>query len=452
MAAVIQSSENTRSATAGISSLVINKPSGVVSGDVLILLVNAGTARTASCSGFTAIGHAAGTINRISSLYKVAGGSEPSTYTVNLSGTSSGIGAALLRIDGTPSPASNAIEITTNTGSGSGTATAPSVTPSDNGSLVIRVAGSQRGGSFSATPSTQVFNNTALSGAPNTGCSYESCDATPSGTASFTYTPTWHEWAAISLALAPSSTGVSVTPDPAVATASAVAPTALLGSTTATPSEASATASAIDPTPVAGSLAVAPDVASATASAVGPTVQIGGLIVTPAAAAATASAVDPTAVLGSITITAGDASATASAVDPTPIAGSVTVAPAAASAAASAIAPAVVAGSITVAPSAASAAASAVDPNPIAGSITITADAAIATASAVAPTIPGEATAATISIWLKVDCVIKMLVDDGTGGEWDDGIKAPRIKRGIAAAPLRQQLKAPELLQTDAEG
>lgn len=203
MTAIIQSYETSRTGSAG-TSIVVNKPSGVVSGDVLILFVNAGTTRTASCSGFTAIGHAAGIINRISALYKVAGGSEPSSYTVNLSGSSS-INVQLLRIDAVANPASNAIEITTNSGSGTGTCTAPSVTPSDNDSLVIRVAGAQRGGSFSTTPTTQLFNDTALSGAPNTGCSYETCDATASGTANFTYTPTWHEWAAISIALAPSA-------------------------------------------------------------------------------------------------------------------------------------------------------------------------------------------------------------------------------------------------------
>lgn len=201
MAVVIQSYATNRNSSAGLS-LSINKPTGVVSGDLLVLIVNAGTTRTASCSGFAALGHIAGVISRVSILYKVAGGSEPSSYTVNLNGSSS-ISAQMLRIDGTIDPALNTIELSTNSGSGTGNATTPSVTPSDDNSLVIRIAGSGRGGSFSTTPSTLLFNDTA--GIPNTGITYENCNATPSGTANFTYTPTWHEWVTATIALAPST-------------------------------------------------------------------------------------------------------------------------------------------------------------------------------------------------------------------------------------------------------
>lgn len=200
MPAVIQSYELNRTASS-VLSLVINKPTGVVSGDLLILIFNCSNARTPSCSGFTSLGSYASIVGKITIFYKVAGGSEPASYTGAVSGVSP-IGLALLRIDGAADPASNAIEIAGSSGSGSGTATAPSVTPSDNGSLVIRAACGTRGGSFTSTPSTTLFSEAA--GTPNTSCSYESRDASPSGTANFTYTPTWHEWTTASIAIAPS--------------------------------------------------------------------------------------------------------------------------------------------------------------------------------------------------------------------------------------------------------
>lgn len=205
MAAAIQSFVHLKNINT-ISSLVVNKPSGVVSGDLLILLVNNGTARTASSSGFTSIGTAVGTINRVTAFYKVAGGSEPSTYTVNLSGSSSGATASVLRIDGVVDPASNAIESATNTGTNN-PGISPSVTPSDASSLVVRFIGTMRGnGNVTATPATTLFNDSATDGAVYSGCSYETCNATPSGTANFTLN---REWAAITVAIAPTASGPS---------------------------------------------------------------------------------------------------------------------------------------------------------------------------------------------------------------------------------------------------
>lgn len=200
-APVIQSYELNRTASS-VLSLVVNKPSGVTSGDLLILLFNCSNARTPSCSGFTSLGSYTSIVGKITVFWKVAGGSEPADYTGSVSGVST-IGLALLRITGAADPASNAIEIAGTSGSGSGTATSPSVTPSDNDSLVIRAAMGTRGGNFSTTPSTTLFNEAA--GTPNTSCSYETCNATPSGTANFTYTPTWHEWTVATIAIAPSA-------------------------------------------------------------------------------------------------------------------------------------------------------------------------------------------------------------------------------------------------------
>lgn len=195
--------ENVRNASA-VTSIVVNKPSGTASGDLLILFGNCDSARSISCSGFTALTNVSDNtgFRKSYALYKVAGGSEPASYTVNVSGASA-LSAAILLVVGATDPASNAIEFATGTATPTGTAVSPSVTPSDNDSLILRYVSQGRGGSFSVRPSTVLFNDAA--GTPNTAVSYENGDAIASGTANFTYTPTWHEWSAITLAIAPSS-------------------------------------------------------------------------------------------------------------------------------------------------------------------------------------------------------------------------------------------------------
>lgn len=56
------------------------------------------------------------------------------------------------------------------------------------------------------------------------------------------------------------------------------------------------------------------------------------------------------------------------------------------------------------------------------------------------------------AISLAVEFVVEISVDGGTGGQWDEGIRGPELKRAISAPPLRQSLAAPELKRTDAEG
>jgi hypothetical protein len=68
----------------GAGTLVIDKPTGTVSGDILLWLMgNDGTSNTwSSPSGWTEIFHNRQSNGTTTSLfYKVAGGSEPSTYT-----------------------------------------------------------------------------------------------------------------------------------------------------------------------------------------------------------------------------------------------------------------------------------------------------------------------------------------------------------------------------------
>ena len=107
-----------RSASTGTTTLVINKPTGVVEGDVLfvsIALYRTSTSIaevTPSISGWTRIGFGrfeGGSKNYISTvLYRIAGASEPASYSFDLrGGTTSGLGSivAFYNVDitgGTP--------------------------------------------------------------------------------------------------------------------------------------------------------------------------------------------------------------------------------------------------------------------------------------------------------------------------------------------------------------
>jgi hypothetical protein len=194
------------------------------------------------------------------------------------------------------------------------------------------------------------------------------------------------------------SVSVDLAALPASATSSAVAPSVVIagGGTSVTLSglPASATAGASDPTVRLGSLSLAPAVAGATAAALAPSVILGSLTVTPAAASATGAAVEPTVRLGSLSIalTLVPATATATATSPTVDAGtgvSVNLGAAPALATAAALAPSVILGSISVAPEAAGALTSAIAPSVVQSSLTVALSAlpATATASAVAPTV-----------------------------------------------------------------
>lgn len=81
-----------------------------------------------------------------------------------------------------------------------------------------------------------------------------------------------------------------------------------------------------------GSVTITPDPATASAATVDPTVIVGSVTITPAAAEATAVTIDPAVLLGSISLTPAAADADTATVDPTVVLSPVTVAPAAATA------------------------------------------------------------------------------------------------------------------------
>jgi len=160
-----------------------------------------------------------------------------------------------------------------------------------------------------------------------------------------------------------SSSDITITPTPASAIVSSVAPSVVRGSVTITPSPVSAIASTVAPSVIKGSVSITPAPVSAIASTVAPTViTTGSITKTPTPASAIASSVAPSVVLGSVSITPSPASAIARSVAPIVIRGSVSLTPTPASARGSALDPVVVMGSVSITPAPASAIASTIAP------------------------------------------------------------------------------------------
>lgn len=83
-------------ASAKSTSTVVNKPTGTVAGDLIVLLCSSDVTGTATPpTGFTNLVGGSGLLQ---GCYKIAGGSEPSTYTYFIGGsTFRGTGAATFR-------------------------------------------------------------------------------------------------------------------------------------------------------------------------------------------------------------------------------------------------------------------------------------------------------------------------------------------------------------------
>lgn len=143
----------------GGDSLVATKPSGVVSDDIIVIIVSCGTGRTLSApSGFTAataVTNASGQ-GKSQLFWKRAGSSEPSTYTVGSSG-SAGTGSTewnliCIAVQGAH-PTDNIV-----IGSGN-LATVPSITTTANNAVLFAVHMNEANGEAS-TPSgwTSIYN------------------------------------------------------------------------------------------------------------------------------------------------------------------------------------------------------------------------------------------------------------------------------------------------------
>lgn len=119
---ITQRGSTTNATTASGNSLSCSKPTGVVSGDVLLALVTSNDGSITS-TGWTVIGHGSGQPDLFDAtwLYKVAGGSEGSSYTFsNNSGTNPPIVVSITAWTGVDT-SSSPIGGSTITGSGSST-------------------------------------------------------------------------------------------------------------------------------------------------------------------------------------------------------------------------------------------------------------------------------------------------------------------------------------------
>jgi len=156
------------STTAGATgSVVVNKPSGVVSGDLLVICASVAnnTTATLASTGFTSVASVQSPISAI--LVKVAGGSEPSTYTVT-SGISSDATVVMFAIT-TGTYSTGVVDIGTWSTSTSGsTITAPSLSVTNSSSLLIATYGvrAASGGSTTnaSTPTGMTSINMVSSG------------------------------------------------------------------------------------------------------------------------------------------------------------------------------------------------------------------------------------------------------------------------------------------------
>ncbi len=204
----------------------VTKPTGTASGDLLIAFAGSGlsTARKFSTpSGWTLQaedvtgGTVGGSIQNIQLFYKVAGGSEPSTYdftpaTTNLKGC-----VAICRVSGAEDPATTALVHVFDREGAAGSCSSPSVTPTDADSLVIRNLINVRRSSTGTV--TFPSSTEQLDAKSNSLCRVAvgsfTNGASSTGTETVTYTPTsWPtpQWGHIVVAIAPTAGGSSGSP------------------------------------------------------------------------------------------------------------------------------------------------------------------------------------------------------------------------------------------------
>jgi len=100
---VIETTSTYNSGGGTVASFIINKPAGVVSGDLLIVFMTGtnGITNWAQASGWTMIDENIGSGVGKAAQWLIAGGSEPATYTFTQdAGTGGRVAAAMLRISG----------------------------------------------------------------------------------------------------------------------------------------------------------------------------------------------------------------------------------------------------------------------------------------------------------------------------------------------------------------
>jgi hypothetical protein len=225
------------------TSLTINKPTGTTQGDLLIAILSKdGTGAINTPSGWTLInegssGTGSGNI-RLGVFYKVAGASEPSSYTITWSDSEQAVGA-ILRYSNFCT--GNPINVSGSATGGSNTPTAPSVTTTVADTLVLRIYGADGDlGAGAGYPSGHTGRFSIESNSGSDTCSGGAADRTQTaigatGTAAFNLTGTGSErWRAVTLAIKPNPDCTITAPSSVCANStgnSASVPTAGTGAT-----------------------------------------------------------------------------------------------------------------------------------------------------------------------------------------------------------------------------
>ncbi|MEU8151764.1 hypothetical protein, partial [Nonomuraea sp. NPDC048901] len=249
-------------ADSGTTPYTIAKPSGVVSGDVLVLCQYADFGALTDMvtpSGWTQIGSvdAASSSDLHGKVWvRTAGGSEPSTYSLSHHSSAFSVGI-LVAVSGGSAPSTTA-----NSTSGTGTAIAtPGITPTGSTDLEVRFAGCNGAGTVRTLTVAAGFTEPASAdvnhgGYPTATVGYRTLvSGSATSAANFTASGTISATARIGFTLTVPSDGTSAT---------------------ATPSVVSATASIPSATTIAGSTAT-PAVVAAVASVPAPATSVGGI-------------------------------------------------------------------------------------------------------------------------------------------------------------------------------
>lgn len=144
-APVIESSAQNTDFSYSSGDMIISKPSGTVSGDLLVVIISTNTnsgMSHATPSGWTMLVDnevsrtgASATKNQFSVMYKVAGASEGSSYVFDLGTASTRRAGQIFRISG----ASSSLQAGTHTGSNGNTNTALSITTTVANTLVLLI-------------------------------------------------------------------------------------------------------------------------------------------------------------------------------------------------------------------------------------------------------------------------------------------------------------------------
>jgi hypothetical protein len=210
---------------AGATSLTINKPAGVVAGDVMVAAVGAnGNTSITAPAGWSSTGLSNATAwsntGWIQVAFKVAGASEPASYSWPLGTTRVGAGTIVDYIG-----VDNAAPIQTSA-VGTGTtspAVAPTITTTSANQMVIaNVGGRNTTGAFTftnpvgTTDRVEIYSSTGAPRVGNDSADFRQAAAGATPTRSFTIAPTTTAWAGITVGLKPNTTGAlafDVAPD-----------------------------------------------------------------------------------------------------------------------------------------------------------------------------------------------------------------------------------------------